>query len=204
MQQAFFSIQQTCPRCQGRGSVIAQPCSVCRGEGRVNEHKTLSVKIPAGVDTGDRIHLAGEGEAGWQGGQAGDLFVQINIKQHDIFVREGSDLYCDVPICFTTAALGGEMEVPTLDGKVMLKIPPGTQTGKLFRLRNKGVKPVRGGAQGDLICRVTVETPVNLTEKQRQILEEFDVTLRGARKHHSPTSSSWLDAVKGFFEKMGL
>lgn len=204
MQQAFFSIQQTCPRCQGRGSVIAQPCPACRGQGRVEEYKTLSVKIPAGVDSGDRIQLSGEGESGWLGGPSGDLYVQVNIKPHDIFVREGSDLYCDVPICVTTAALGGDMEVPTLDGKVMLKIPPGTQTSKLFRLRNKGVKPVRGGTQGDLICRVNVETPVNLTEKQRQLLEELDATLRGERKRHSPTSSSWLDSVKSFFEKMGL
>jgi len=204
MQQAFFSIQQTCPRCQGRGTVIAQPCPTCRGQGHVEEYKTLSVKIPPGVDTGNRIQLAGEGEMGWLGGPPGDLYVQVNLKPHDIFVREGADLYCDVPICFTTAALGGEMEVPTLNGKVMLKIPPGTQTGKLFRLRNKGVKPVRGGSQGDLICRVNVETPVNLTSEQRELLEKLDVSLRGARKHHNPTSSSWLDLVKGFFEKMGL
>lgn len=204
IQQAFFAIQQTCPRCQGQGTIINQPCHTCRGQGRVEEYKTLSVKIPPGVDTGDRIQLSGEGETGWLNGPPGDLYVQVHIKPHEIFTREGSDLYCDVPICFTTAALGGEMEVPTLDGKVMLKIPPGTQTGKLFRLRNKGVKPVRGGAQGDLICRVTVETPVNLTDKQRHLLEEFDVTLRGAGKHHSPTSTSWLDAAKKFFENMGL
>jgi molecular chaperone DnaJ len=205
MQQGFFSIQQTCPRCHGRGTVIEDPCPACHGQGRVEEHKTLSVKVPPGVDTGDRIRLAGEGEAGEMGGPPGDLYVQVTVKPHEIFIREDANLFCDVPICFTAAALGGEMEVPTLDGKVMLKIPPGTQTGKMFRMRSKGVKPVRGGPQGDLICRVVVETPVNLTERQKELLKEFDATLQGhSGKKHSPTSSGWLDGVKTFFEKMGF
>jgi molecular chaperone DnaJ len=205
MQQGFFSIQQTCPRCQGRGTVIADPCPSCHGQGRVEEYKTLSVKVPPGVDTGDRIRLAGEGEFGGLGGPPGDLYVQVNVKPHEIFSREDADLFCEVPICFTAAALGGEMEVPTLDGKVVLKIPAGTQTGKMFRLRNKGVKPVRGGPQGDLICRVMVETPVHLTERQKELLQEFDTTLQGhSGKRHSPTSSGWMDGVKKFFENMGF
>jgi len=205
MQQGFFSIQQTCPRCQGRGTVIADPCPSCHGQGRIEEYKTLSVKVPPGVDTGDRIRLAGEGEIGDLGGPPGDLYVQVSVKPHEIFTREDANLFCEVPICFTAAALGGDMEVPTLDGKVVLKIPPGTQTGKMFRLRSKGVKPVRGGPQGDLICRVMVETPVNLTERQKELLQEFDKTLQGhSGKKHSPTSSGWMDGVKKFFENMGF
>ena len=205
MQQGFFSIQQTCPRCHGRGTVIEDPCPTCRGQGRVEKYKSLSVKVPPGVDTGDRIRLAGEGEAGEIGGPPGDLYVQINVKPHDIFTREESNLFCEVPICFTTAALGGEMEVPTLDGKVVLRIPPGTQNGKMFRMRSKGVKPVRGGPQGDLICRVMVETPVNLTDRQKELLTELDETLQGSSAlKHSPTSTGWLDGVKKFFENMGF
>ncbi len=205
MQQGFFSIQQTCPRCHGRGTVIEDPCPSCQGQGRVQEQKTLSVKVPPGVDTGDRIRLAGEGEVGELGGPPGDLYVQVNVKPHDIFTREDANLFCEVPICFTTAALGGEMQVPTLDGKVMLKIPPGTQTGKMFRMRNKGVKPVRGGPQGDLICRVLVETPINLTDRQKELLAELDETLQGkSAQRHSPNSTGWLDGVKTFFEKMGF
>lgn len=205
MQQGFFSVQQTCPRCHGRGTVIEDPCPACRGQGRIEEQKTLSVKVPAGVDTGDRIRLAGEGEAGELGGPHGDLYVQIHVKPHEIFTREDANLFCEVPICFTLAALGGEMEVPTLDGKVMLKIPPGTQTGKLFRMRGRGVKPVRGGPQGDLLCRVVVETPVDLTERQKELLAELDETLRGnSAKRHSPNSTGWVDGVKKFFENMGF
>jgi molecular chaperone DnaJ len=204
MQQGFFSVQQTCPRCHGRGSVIDEPCSACGGQGRVQEQKTLSVKIPAGVDTGDRIRLAGEGEAAAKGGRPGDLYVQVQIKPHDIFTREDSNLFCEVPIGFTTAALGGELGVPTLDGKVVLKIPAGTQTGKLFRLRAKGVTPVRGGPAGDLLCRVLVETPVNLTTEQEDLLRQFEQTLVQGGKKHSPHSSSWLDGVKKFFEGMGF
>lgn len=202
MQQGFFSIQQTCPRCQGRGTIIPEPCETCRGSGRVEEQKTLSVKVPAGVDNGDRIRLAGEGEHGEQGGPPGDLYVQIQVKPHPIFTREDSDLYCQVPISFTTAALGGDLEVPTLDGRVSLKIPAETQTGKVFRIRAKGVKPVRGGATGDLLCRVNVETPVNLTREQKELLQQFAEAMEASGKHHSPQEGSWLDGVKKFFEEM--
>jgi len=204
MQQGFFSVQQTCPRCHGRGTVITDPCATCRGQGRVEDHKTLSVKVPPGVDTGDRIRLAGEGEVGEQGGPPGDLYVQIAVKEHEIFQREDNHLFCEVPISFVTAALGGELEVPTLNGKVVLKIPPGTQSGKSFRLRGKGVTPVRGGALGDLLCRVLVETPVNLTDRQKELLMQFDETMRSGGNRHSPQSTSWLDGVKRFFEGMGF
>lgn len=204
MQQGFFSIQQTCPRCHGQGKIIEDPCPSCAGRGRVQEHKTLSVKVPPGVDTGDRIRLAGEGEAGEQGGTPGDLYVQVQVKEHPLFTRDDNNLFCEVPISFTTAALGGELEVPTLDGKVMLKIPPGTQTGKIFRVKNKGVKPVRGGMQGDLLCRVLVETPVNLTDEQKNLLRRFEELCRGGSVNHNPQSSTWLDGVKKFFENMGF
>jgi molecular chaperone DnaJ len=204
MQQGFFSVQQTCPTCHGKGTVIEDPCHVCRGQGRVQEHKTLSVKVPPGVDNGDRIRLSGEGEAGEHGGPAGDLYVQVAVKEHPIFSRDDNHLYCEVPIGYTTAALGGELEVPTLDGKVKLKIPAGTQTGKMFRMRSKGVKPVRGGPVGDLICRVLVETPVNLTDKQKDLLRQLDETMQEGGSKHSPQSSTWLDGVKSFFEKMGV
>ncbi|MBE2293930.1 MAG: molecular chaperone DnaJ [Phycisphaerales bacterium] len=202
MQQGFFSIQQTCPRCQGRGTIIPEPCETCRGDGRVEEQKTLSVKVPAGVDSDDRIRLAGEGETGEHGGPPGDLYVQIRVKQHPIFSREGSDLYCEVPISFHTAALGGELEVPTLDGRLSLKIPSETQTSKVFRLRGKGVKPVRGGSTGDLLCRVVVETPVNLTREQKELLEKFAATMEAGGERHTPQQGSWLDGVKKFFEDM--
>ena len=202
MQQGFFSVQQTCPNCRGKGKVIKDPCGKCKGRGRVEEQKTLAVKIPAGVDNGDRIRLAGEGEAGPEGGPAGDLYVQISVKQHEIFERDGKHLYCEVPISFVDAALGGELEVPTLDGRVKLHIPPETQTGKLFRLRNKGVKPVRGGAVGDLLCRVVVETPVNLKKHQKEILAEFQESLGEHGDTHSPRKSSWFEGVKNFFDEM--
>lgn len=200
MQQGFFSLQQTCPRCHGSGKIITDPCNKCHGQGRIQEHKTLSVKVPAGVDDGDRIRLSGEGEAGLHGGPAGDLYVQIHVRKHPIFTRDENNLSCEMPIGFVTAALGGELEVPTLGGRVKLKIPPETQSGKLFRLRGKGVKSVRGGDVGDLICRVVVETPVNLTSAQKDMLREFDTSMNGAR--HNPKSSSWLDGVKKFFEDM--
>lgn len=202
MQQGFFSIQQTCPRCQGRGTIIPEPCETCGGGGRVEEQKTLSVKVPAGVDNGDRIRLSGEGEAGESGGPPGDLYVQIRVKPHPIFTREDNDLYCEVPIGFATAALGGDLEVPTLDGRVSLKIPAETQTGKVFRVRGKGVKPVRGGATGDLLCRVVVETPVNLTREQKDLLQKFAETMEAGGKQHAPQEGSWLDGVKKFFEDM--
>ena len=202
MQQGFFSVQQTCPRCHGTGKIISDPCNTCHGHGRVQEQKTLSVKVPAGVDEGDRIRLAGEGEAGENGGPPGDLYVQIHVRQHPIFSREESNLYCEVPISFVTASLGGELDVPTLGGRVKLKIPAETQSGKLFRLRGKGVKSVRGGDVGDLICRVVVETPVNLTGKQKELLREFESTMSDSGTKHSPKASSWLDGVKKFFEEM--
>lgn len=198
--QGFFSLQQTCPRCRGAGQVITDPCTSCAGRGRVEKMKTLSVKIPAGVDTGDRIRLSGEGEAGMNGGPPGDLYVQIEVRQHPIFERDGKNLYCEVPISFADAALGGEIEVPTLDGRVSLKVPPETQTGKLFRLRGKGVKPVRGGSIGDLLCRVTVETPVKLSEHQKELLQQFKSSLNEGGKKHSPKEASWFDGVKSFFD----
>ena len=202
MQQGFFSIQQACPRCQGRGTIIPDPCETCRGSGRIEEQKTLSVKVPAGVDNGDRIRLTGEGEVGEHGGSSGDLYVQIQVKPHPIFTREDNDLYCEVPIGFHTAALGGELEVPTLDGRLSLKIPPETQTSKVFRLRGKGVKPVRGGPTGDLLCRIVVETPVNLTRQQKELLEKFAATMEASGERHTPQQGSWLDGVKKFFEDM--
>ncbi|MGZ5009095.1 MAG: molecular chaperone DnaJ [Methylobacter sp.] len=202
MQQGFFSVQQTCPTCRGTGKQIKDPCGSCYGQGRVQENKTLSAKIPAGVDTGDRIRLAGEGEAGEFGGPAGDLYVQVQVKDHEIFTRDGANLYCEVPISFPTACLGGELEVPTLNGKVLLKIPAETQTGKLFRLRGKGVKPVRGGPVGDLMCKVQVETPVHLTKEQKALVEQLSESLSGGGKHHSPQESSWTDGVKNFFDKL--
>ncbi|MNE14040.1 Chaperone protein DnaJ [compost metagenome] len=201
MQQGFFSVQQTCPRCHGSGKMISDPCGSCHGQGRVEEHKTLSVKVPAGVDTGDRIRLSGEGEAGTLGGPAGDLYVVVNVREHAIFQRDGKHLYCEVPISFADAALGGELEVPTLDGRVKLKIPEATQTGKLFRLRGKGVAPVRGGGAGDLMCRVVVETPVNLDKRQRELLEEFRSSLQGDSSH-SPKASGWFEGVKRFFDDL--
>jgi molecular chaperone DnaJ len=201
MQQGLFQVQQTCPSCRGRGKTIADPCGSCYGQGRVEKTKTLSVKVPPGVDTGDRIRLSGEGEAGPDGGPAGDLFVQMSVKQHPIFERDGKNLYCEVPITFVNAALGGELEVPTLDGRVKLKIPSETQTGKLFRLRGKGVKPVRGGSVGDLLCRAVVETPVNLNKKQKELLREFQETM-GEGSSQSPRQKSWFEGVKEFFDDM--
>lgn len=202
MQQGFFQVQQTCPTCRGRGKMISDPCPKCRGQGRVEKSKTLSVKVPPGVDTGDRIRLSGEGEAGPEGGPPGDLFVQMSVRQHPIFERDGKNLYCEVPITFVAAALGGELEVPTLDGRVKLKIPAETQTGKLFRLRGKGVKPVRGGALGDLLCRAVVETPVNLNKKQKELLKEFQESLGEGGDAQSPRQTSWFEGVKAFFDDM--
>jgi len=203
MRQGFFTVQQACPTCHGRGSIIKDPCKACHGHGRVEKTKTLSVKIPAGVDTGDRIRLSGEGEAGEQGAPAGDLYVQVQVKKHRIFEREENNLYCEVPISFVMAALGGEIEVPTLDGRVKLKVPAETQTGKLFRMRGKGVKSVRGGAQGDLLCRVVVETPVSLNEKQKTLLRELEESFGGpSGDQNSPRSKSFFDGVKKFFDDL--
>jgi len=201
MSQGFFSVQQACPQCRGRGQMISDPCGSCHGQGVIEEQKTLSVKIPAGVDTGDRIRLGGKGEAGPQGGPPGDLYVQMVVRDHPIFVRDDANLHCEVPISFAQAALGGELEVPTLSGKVKLKIPAETQSSKLFRLRGKGVAPVRGGGVGDLLCRVVLETPVNLSSEQRELLKKFEESLAGKSKH-SPRSSNWFDGVKKFFDNL--
>jgi molecular chaperone DnaJ len=203
MQQGFFTVQQTCPRCQGRGQVISDPCGACRGQGRVRKHKTLAVKVPAGVDTGDRIRLSGEGEAGRNGGPAGDLYVEVRVRDHPIFERDGSHLSCEVPVTLATAALGGSIEVPTLSGNATIKVPPETQSGRVFRLREKGIKPVRGGATGDLFCRVVVETPVNLTREQKDLLRKFEESLQKDAKRHHPREESWLDGVRRFFASLG-
>jgi len=202
MQQGFFSVQQTCPTCRGAGRIIKDPCGTCRGRGRVRRSRTLSVKVPPGVDTGDRIRLSGEGEAGRKGGPAGDLYVDIVVRDHPIFRRDGADLHCDVPISFPCAALGGTVEVPTLDGEVSLRIPPETQSGRAFRLRGKGVTPVRGGAKGDLYCHVQVETPVKLTSEQKDLLRQFEASMDESHERHSPRSRSWMDGVKRFFESI--
>lgn len=203
MRQGFFAVQQTCPTCSGRGKIIPDPCTKCHGDGRVEKTKTLSVKIPAGVDTGDRIRLAGEGEAGQFGAPAGDLYVQVHVKDHPIFVRDGNNLYCDVPISFSTAALGGEIDVPTLDGRVKLKIPAETQTEKMFRLRGKGVQSVRGGGVGDLVCKVVVETPVNLSDKQKDLMRQLDESWGGdSEAKHRPKSKGFFDGVKKFFDDL--
>ncbi len=199
MQQGFFSIQQTCPNCHGAGKVVSDPCQACSGAGRVKSHKTLSVKIPAGVDEGDRIRLAGEGEHGMNGGPAGDLYVQLHIKAHAVFQRDGDDLHCEMPISFTTAALGGEIEIPTLDGTAKIKVPHETQSGKAFRLRGKGIKGVRSSHHGDLFCHVVIETPVSLTERQKELLREFEATTEKHADRHNPRAKSWMEKVKEFF-----
>lgn len=199
MQQGFFSVQQTCPHCQGSGKVIKDPCSTCLGQGRVQETKTLSVKIPAGVDTGDRIRLSGEGEAGEKGAPSGDLYVQVNVKAHSIFKRDGKNLYCDVPVSFFVACLGGEVEVPTMSGKVKLKIPAETQTAKQFRLKGQGIPGLRSGGSGDLVCKVVVETPVKLTSEQKKSLRSLEESIQAGGKQHMPKADSWFDHVKQFF-----
>jgi len=201
MRQGLFAVQQTCPTCNGSGKVISDPCNSCRGQGRVQKNKTLSVKIPPGVDTGDRIRLSGEGEAGENGAPAGDLYVQANVKAHKIFERDENDLYCEMPISFTTAALGGEIEVPTLAGKVKLKIPKETQTGKMFRLRGKGVKSVRSHTTGDLMCKVVLETPVSLSGDQADLLRQLESKM-GTNRKHSPRESGFFDSVKSFFDDL--
>src|SRR6185369_4856231 len=202
MQQGIFAVQQTCPRCKGRGQVITEPCDHCLGQGRIRKKKNLAVKVPAGVDNGDRIRLAGEGEAGRNGGPPGDLYVEIRVREHAIFERDGSHLSCEVPVSFATATLGGTVEVPTLGGNVDLKVPAETQSGRVFRLREKGVKPVRGGPTGDLFCRVVLETPVNLTDEQKTLLRKLDESMHSSNRNHSPRQHSWLDGVKRFFEAM--
>jgi molecular chaperone DnaJ len=199
MQQGFFSIQQTCPKCHGTGKIIQDPCPTCHGAARVKKQKTLSVKIPAGVDDGDRIRLSGEGEPGVNGGPPGDLYVQIQVKPHPVFQRDHDDLHCEMPVSFAAAALGGEIEIPTLDGSAKIKVPSETQSGKVFRLRGKGIRGVRSRERGDLLCHVVVETPVNLTERQRELLREFETITQTDRARHSPRAKSWMEKVREFF-----
>ncbi|WP_396268163.1 molecular chaperone DnaJ [Ideonella sp.] len=200
MRQGFFSVQQTCPHCQGTGKIIPEPCTTCNGAGRIKKQKTLEVKIPAGINEGMRIRSAGNGEPGTNGGLAGDLYIEIRIKQHDIFERDGDDLHCTVPISVVTASLGGTIEVPTLAGKVEIELPEGTQHGKTFRLRGKGIKGIRSSYPGDLYCHVTIEIPIKLTEHQRKLLKELDESLKKGGDKHSPTAKSWTDRVKDLFK----
>jgi molecular chaperone DnaJ len=199
MRQGFFSVQQTCPTCKGTGKLIPEPCVACHGVGKTKNNKTLEVKIPAGIDDGMRIRSTGNGEPGTNGGPAGDLYIEIRLKKHEIFERDGDDLHCQVPVSFSTAALGGEIEVPTLAGKAGIDIPDGTQHGKTFRLRGKGIKGVRASYPGDLYCHIAIETPVKLTEHQRKLLKEFDESIRKGGAKHSPNEESWTDKLKSFF-----
>jgi molecular chaperone DnaJ len=200
MRQGFFSVQQTCPHCRGTGKIIPEPCTACHGQGKIKKTKTLEVKIPAGINEGMRIRSAGNGEPGTNGGPAGDLYIEIRIKQHEIFERDGDDLHCTVPVQLTSAALGGSIEVPTLGGKAEIEIPEGTQHGKTFRLRGKGIKGLRSSYPGDLYCHIQVETPVKLTEHQRKLLKELDESFRKGGEKHSPNAKSWTDRVKNIFK----
>jgi molecular chaperone DnaJ len=199
MRQGFFSVQQTCPTCHGSGKIIPEPCTTCHGQGKIKNNKTLEVKIPAGIDDGMRIRSTGNGEPGTNGGPPGDLYIEIRLKKHDLFERDGDDLHCVVPVSVTTAALGGEINVPTLKGAAAIDIPDGTQSGKQFRLRGKGIKGVRSTYPGDLYCHVRVETPVKLTEHQRKLLKELDESLKKGGEKHSPTDKGWFDKAKEFF-----
>ncbi|MEJ8827403.1 molecular chaperone DnaJ [Variovorax humicola] len=199
MRQGFFSVQQTCPQCHGSGKIIPEPCATCHGQGKIKNNKTLEVKIPAGIDDGMRIRSTGNGEPGTNGGPPGDLYIEIRLKKHDLFEREGDDLHCVVPVSMTTAALGGEINVPTLKGAAAIDIPEGTQSGKQFRLRGKGIKGVRSSYPGDLYCHVRVETPVKLTEHQRKLVKELDESLKKGGNKHSPTDKGWFDRAKEFF-----
>ena len=197
--QGIFQLQQTCPRCRGAGTIVKNPCDTCLGQGRVRRTRKLSVKVPAGVDTGDRIRLSGEGEAGRNGGPPGDLYVEMQVLKHEIFEREGEHLSCEVPVSFATASLGGSIAVPTLDGDVTLKIPAESQSGRVFRLRDKGVKPVRGGARGDLFCRIVIETPVNLSSEQKDLIRKLEETLKRDTPRHAPREEGFFEGVKRFF-----
>src|SRR6478735_592413 len=199
--QGFFQLQQTCPRCRGSGKIVKNPCDTCLGQGRVRRTKRLSVKVPPGVDNGDRIRLSGEGEAGRNGGPPGDLYVEVHVRPHEIFEREGENLSCEVPVSFATATLGGAVVVPTLDGQVSLKIPAETQSGRVFRLRDKGVKPVRGGARGDLFCKVMVETPVKLSGEQKELLRKFEASLKAHEGRHTPREEGFFEGVKRFLSR---
>jgi len=199
MRQGFFSVQQTCPHCHGSGKIIPEPCTTCNGQGKLKKHKTLEIKIPAGIDDGMRIRSAGNGEPGRNGGPAGDLFIELRIRKHDIFEREGDDLHCQVPVSITTAALGGEIAVPTLGGKATIDIPEGTQHGKTFRLRGRGIKGVRSSYPGDLYCHIAVETPIKLTEHQRKLLRDLEDSFQKGGNKHSPNDKGWFEKAKDFF-----
>ena len=199
MRQGFFSVQQTCPHCHGTGKIIPEPCTACSGQGKIKKQKTLEIKIPAGIDDGQRIRSTGNGEPGQNGGPSGDLYIEVRLRKHDIFEREGDDLHCQVPVSMTTAALGGEIDVPTLQGKATIDLPEGTQSGKTFRLRGKGVKGVRSSYPGDLYCHVAVETPVKLTEHQRKLLKELDESFKKGGHKHSPNDKGWFEKAKSFF-----
>jgi molecular chaperone DnaJ len=202
MQNGIFSIQQTCPTCGGRGQVPSDPCRACHGSGCVEKDRNLEVRIPAGVDNGDRIRLAGEGESGNRGTPPGDLYIDVHVRPHAIFERNGDDLHCEIPIRFSQAALGAEIVVPTLEGEAQIRIPAETQTGRQFRLRGKGVKSVRSRSTGDLLCRVVVETPVNLSAQQRELLEAFEATFDDGGRAHQPRQSSWFDGVRQFWDRV--
>ncbi|MFE1570584.1 molecular chaperone DnaJ [Comamonas odontotermitis] len=199
MRQGFFAVQQACPHCRGTGKVIPEPCVACHGQGRIKSQKTLEVNIPAGIDDGMRIRSAGNGEPGQNGGPPGDLYIEIRVRKHEVFERDGDDLHCEVPVSMVTAALGGEIEVPTLGGKAAIDIPEGTQTGKQFRLRGKGIKGVRASYPGDLYVHIVVETPVKLTEHQRKLLKELDESLKKGGAKHTPNNQSWADRLKNLF-----
>lgn len=199
MQQGFFSVQQTCPYCHGTGQMIKEPCPDCHGEGNIRTNKTLEVKIPAGIDEGMRIRSSGNGDPGQNGGPAGDLYVEIHIRAHQVFTRDADQLHCEIPISFGVAALGGEIEVPTLNGKVSFKIPAGTQTGRTFRLKGKGIKGVHSYQAGDLFCHVRVETPVHLNDEEKELLRQFDALIAKETSKHSPQRKSWMDKLKDLF-----
>ena len=202
VQQGFFTLQQTCPECRGSGETIKDPCTICSGSGRKRTNRTIAIKIPAGVDNADRIRLSGEGEAGIKGGPSGDLYVDVTIKKHDIFEREGNHLICSIPISFGKAVLGGTVEVPTIDGAVNLSIPSETQSGKTFRLKGKGIKSYRENFFGDLYCTVQVETPVSLTDEQKEILRQFDRSVNDSNTDHRPNKKTWTDSVSDFFKRI--
>jgi molecular chaperone DnaJ len=198
-QQGFFTVERTCPTCNGAGQIVKNPCKSCHGHGRIEKERALSVNIPAGVETGTRIRLAGEGEAGLRGGPTGDLYIFIEVKEHPIFQRDGAHLFCRVPISFATAALGGEVEVPTIDGgKARVKVPAGSQTGKQMRLRAKGMPALRGGGVGDMLLELAVETPVNLTSRQKELLREFEEL----SEDNNPEGRTFFSKVKGFWDGM--
>ena len=203
IQQGFISLQQPCPHCRGQGTIIKNPCKTCHGRKRIEKLRKVSVKVPAGIDDGNRIRLTGEGEASPNGGPAGDLYIEVHVKPHPLFTREGNDLHCEAPLQFTQAALGSTIEVPTISGRVSIKIPPETQTGATFRLRGKGVKSLRGNRTGDLICKVKVETPVRLSQEQKTLLEKFSQSLAQGGERHNPKAVTWVNRIKQFFHNIG-